>query len=142
MKEQQHFVGARQESEDDMNLLTDGVLTCTYQGMPTVFESIQRYMEERGISQTNSIAFECDNSLTSAIFLLFLLEQEYSFLLLPRQIGLPREEKQIIPRFCQYTAQAETLSDEGNVVDLHYPEQFLRLKRNESSLAVQDGSPK
>jgi acyl-coenzyme A synthetase/AMP-(fatty) acid ligase len=142
MKQQLHFVGARQESEDDMNLLTDGVLTCTYQGMSKVFESIQRYMEERGISQTNSIAFECDNSLTSALFLLFLLEREYSFLLLPRQISVPQEEKQIIPRFCQYTAQAETFSEEGNVVDLHYPEQFLRLKRNENSLAVQETSPK
>jgi acyl-coenzyme A synthetase/AMP-(fatty) acid ligase len=67
---------------------------------------------------------------------LFLLEKQYSILLLPRQSSGSQEEGQVIPSFCQYTVQTETLSDDGKVVDLHSPEQFLRLKKNESSLAV------
>jgi acyl-coenzyme A synthetase/AMP-(fatty) acid ligase len=136
MKQTPHFFGTCQDLEDDINSLTDGVLTCTYAGLPAIFEQIQRYIEEQSISQEGCIAFECDNSLPSALFLLFLLEKGYSFLLLPRQLSMAQADRLVVPRFCHYKAHTESARGDGKVVDLHYPKQYLRLEKNEDSLVV------
>jgi acyl-CoA synthetase (AMP-forming)/AMP-acid ligase II len=110
-----------------INQLTDGTLTSSYQEIPHIFENIRRYLRERGVCKTNCLAYECENSLSSALFLLYLLEEEYSFLLLPKPVYMTQDGKQPIPRFCRYRVQTDTLMGDGSAVDLKYPEQFLRL---------------
>ena len=70
-----------------MNFLRDGNLICHYQDFPEVFDSLQKTIKERGVTKENNICLEIENSLTSAIALLFLLEKGYSFLLLPVCLG-------------------------------------------------------
>ncbi len=79
------FIAQRPTDPDaEMHALTDGTDTCTYAAMPDVFASLRARFEERGIPRDVCLAFECDNSLPSALILLFLLEEGHDFLLLPK----------------------------------------------------------
>ena len=114
------------------SLLTDGTLTCTYQDIPAIFDRIKEYFKAQEIDKEDCLALECENSLPSALVLLYLLEEEYSFLLLSKLTDKSPESKQVIPGFCRYRLKSARLTDNGNTVDLRHPEQFLHLGENES----------
>ena len=122
------------------NVLTDGQLTCSYQEIPEVFERLQRHLAERGIGIKDCLALECDNSVPSALVLLYLLEKSYSFLLLPRAVNAPQElgRKQSIPRFCRYRVMTEGFTGKGSAAVLRHPDRFLRLVENEQWIRAQD----
>ncbi len=103
------------------NVLTDGEHQCAYQDIPSIFDKIQNYLTN--ISTKDCLAFECENSVSSALLLLYLLEKGYSFLLLPK---VP--EEQSIPKFCQYRIKTEHLEDKTAQLN---PEQFLHITKNE-----------
>jgi acyl-coenzyme A synthetase/AMP-(fatty) acid ligase len=115
------------------NVLTDGQLACSYQEIPDVFGSIQQHLVERGVSTADYLALECDNSVPSALVLLYLLEKGYSFLLLPREVNIAQEfgQKQSIPQFCRYRVIAEGITGNGSVADSRHPDRFLCLVENE-----------
>ncbi len=113
------------------NLLTDGMLTCSYQKIPGIFDGIQRYLRERGIVKEDCLALECENSLPSALILLCLLERGYSFLLLPKVVCGAQVRQPPLPRFCRYRLVAERLTGDGSAIDLRHPEQFLSVVENE-----------
>jgi len=115
------------------NILTDGQLTCSYQEMPTFFESIDKYFAESEISVENNLAFECVNSVPSALTLLYLLKKGYNFVLLPPLCNRGKELsfKLLIPKFCQYQVTIENYSNNETVEPDKYPEKFLRIEKRE-----------
>lgn len=110
------------------NVLTDGQLTCAYQEMPEIFARIQNVFAERDINIEEGLAFECDNSVPSALVLLFLLETGYSFLLLPK-INNDKDIEQSIPKFCRYHIKTININDKEI---LQNPKEFLSIIENDT----------
>lgn len=112
------------------NFLTDGQLTCKYQEIPAVFVQLQHFFTEKGIQPQDGIIFDCENSLPSALVLLFLLEHGYHFLL-----SKVENSDKIPPQFCRYQLQihAESLN----------PHDFLTVIEHSSHAhAAEDNVPK
>ncbi len=117
------------------NILTDGLLTCSYQEIPAILKSIDNHFLKATteIGLENHLAFECANSVPGALILLYLLKQGYSLVLLPSAGTKAKEPgfKPAIPKFCQYriTVKASLNNESGQWME--YPENFLRLEKND-----------
>jgi acyl-coenzyme A synthetase/AMP-(fatty) acid ligase len=123
------------------NVITDGKLICQYDEILRVFESLQKVFTERSIESEDCLALECDNSVPSALSLLYLLEKGYSFLLLPKEekISQQSDSKQSIPRFCRYRIIAESLTEDRSAVSLEHPDRFLQIAENEQWICKSQG---
>ena len=118
-------------------MLTDGQITCSYREIPEVFERLQRHFAKQGIGIEDCLALECDNSVPSALVLLYLLEKGYSFLLLPKEnISQELGKKLVIPRFCRYRVMTESLTNNGSAANIKDPNQFLRFVENEKRIVA------
>ncbi len=106
-------------ANSQLNVLTDGEYQCTYQEIPGIFAKIKDHL--KNISIEDCLAFKCDNSVPSALILLYLLEEGYSFLLLPKAV-----KEQSIPKFCQYLLKTNNTS-----ID---PAQFLQISKNSNQI--------
>ena len=104
------FIGRSSSENWQSNILTDGKLTCSYQEIPELFIKIETCFSEI----EDCVVFECENTLPSALTILFLLEQGYSFLLLPKG--------DFMPKFCRYK-----ISTIDTVLE---PQEFLQVKEN------------
>lgn len=115
------------------NILTDGQLTCYYKNIPTFFGSIDKYFADNEISVEDNLAFECVNSVPSALTLLYFLKKGYSFFLSPllRTKGEECSFKPLIPKFCQYQVTIEKYSNNETVEPDKYPNKLLRVERRE-----------
>jgi acyl-CoA synthetase (AMP-forming)/AMP-acid ligase II len=114
------FISQFSNATRQLNVLTDGEHQCAYQSMPSIFDKIKNHLATMDISIKDCLAFECDNSVPSALFLLYMLEEGYSFLLLPKE--------QSIPKFCQYLIRTERINDKTAHLN---PEQFLHIFKND-----------
>ena len=114
------FIGQLSESKAaQQNILTDGTHTCRYADMPAAFDAFAAHFAATGISQADTVVLECENTVASALTLLFLLERGYSVLLVPR-----RAESAAMPRFARY----RLLTTESGTLD---PAQFLAISAND-----------
>jgi acyl-CoA synthetase (AMP-forming)/AMP-acid ligase II len=111
-----------------MNVLTDGHLTCTYMDIPEIFAKIQNFLAAKEINIEDCLALECDNSVPSALVLLYLLEEGYSFLLLHKASQGADDARPFLSKFCRY--KIETVNDNGKTAHLN-PELFLHIIKNE-----------
>jgi acyl-coenzyme A synthetase/AMP-(fatty) acid ligase len=86
------------------SFITDDQHSCSYQDIPIIFESINRYFLLQKISLKDGLTIELENSVPSAMLLLFLLENGYSFLVLPKNSFSGTEENAVVldPEFCKY----------------------------------------
>ena len=84
------------------NVLTDGYVTCRYQDIPSVFAQLRDFFAEKGIRRQDGVVLDCENSLPSALVLLFLLEHDYHFLL-----SKAENSDKIPPQFCRYQLQIQ-----------------------------------
>lgn len=109
------------------NILTDGKLICSYQEILGIFEKLEKILAERQINQKDCLVLETENSLASALVLLFLLEKDYSFLLLPKT----ENSQGFLPKFCRYRITTESLTEKGKAVDLIDYRQVLQVVENE-----------
>ena len=118
-------------SASQNNCLTDGQFTVTYAALPGLLAAFADYFTQQGIGRNACLAVESPNSVAGALLLLYLLQQESSFVLLPpSEQGEQPSEWKPIPRFCEYRlvvkrAPAETAADWA-----HKPEYFLWLEAN------------
>ncbi|MCP2728418.1 AMP-binding protein [Limnofasciculus baicalensis] len=121
------------------NVLTDGQLTCDYLEIPDIWKKIQRYFTEGEINTEDCLVLECDNSLPSALVLLYLLENGYSFLLLPKESNAPpgSNASSFIPKFCRYRIKAETSLSTESTTDLRDIEHLFSLSENEDWIGYQ-----
>lgn len=100
------------------SIITDGQLTCQYQDIPIIFAKLREIFAEHNIAPQDGVVLECENSLPSAIVLLFLLEHDYHFLL-----SKPENSGLIPPTFCRYQVriQANSLEPGDFLAVTHYP---------------------
>jgi acyl-CoA synthetase (AMP-forming)/AMP-acid ligase II len=124
------LIQAANSKRHKQNLLTDGILSCSYQDIPVIFDGFQSYFLEQGISKEDYLALECQNSLLSALLLLYLLEGGYSFLLLPKVVNGVQDWKPPLAGFYRWVV-AGRLTDDLSDIDLRYPKQFLTVVNNE-----------
>ena len=111
------FVAQQLGARDvDANVLTDGRDTCTYAALPDIFANLRSRFHERGIDPEVCLAFECENSLLSALVLLFLLEDGHDFLLLPTRKQDGNTGPLEVPSFCGYqiAASRERFTDSSD----------------------------
>ena len=125
------------------NVLTDGFLTCRYQDIPDVFAQLHDFFEEKGIKQQSGVVLDCENSLPSALVLLFLLEHDYHFLL-----SKAENSAQIPPQFCRYQLQirAASLDTDEFLTVIEHPTHTLTPTGDEPKLYMRTsgstGKPK
>lgn len=118
-------------STSQNNSLTDGQFTVPYADLLGLRTAFADYFATHGIGRNGCLAFECPNSLPGALTLLYLLQQEISFVLLP-----PSEQREQssewkpIPRFCQYRLIVKRTQAETAPGWTHRPENFLLLEAN------------
>ncbi|NOS87364.1 MAG: acyl--CoA ligase [Methylococcaceae bacterium] len=86
-------------------VITDGQLSCHYHFIPVVFAKLRAYFKDHGITPQHGVVLDCENSLPSALVLLFLLEHDYHFLL-----SKPENSSQIPPKFCRFQLQIQATS--------------------------------
>ena len=116
--------------------LTDGQLTCSWQDVIDIFEDLSIFLEKNKISITDCLALECENSLPSALTLLYLLEKGYSFLLLPQA-----DQPAVIPSFCHYQ-MIPTRENLGKIDDLTKFDGWLKITKNEEYQPIDHGGKK
>jgi acyl-CoA synthetase (AMP-forming)/AMP-acid ligase II len=107
------------------NQLTDGCLSISYSALPACFSRFEQVFTLNALTTTHCIALEVENTLPSALTLLYLLEHGYNFLLLPKDA---LKNKNILPVFCRYTLRACCLDE--NSPDSLEPAHFLQIEES------------
>ena len=120
--------------------LTDGTFTVAYPNIPEHFAAFARVFAAQGVEPREGLALAADNTLPAALTLLYLLEHDYSVLLLPA--GGAAETG--LPRFCRALVTCRSLAkDDPAALE---PERFLSITPNpagdESCEAARQGEPK
>jgi len=130
------FIGQDYDNSasSQMNIITDGQLTCCYRDIPPLFEEIKKYFLARDISTDDCLALECDNSVPSALVLLYLFEEGYNFLLLSEESKASHtlDSKYSLPTFCQYKIGTKHVDNSGKIANLN-PDNFLHVVKNVQS---------
>jgi len=126
------IIEANQSKTTQNNSLTDGKLICSYQEFPEVFNSLEKNLKKRGLTREDNLCLEVENSVTSAMLLLYLLQTGYSFLLLPKpQNSLSStDDEQNMPRFCRYKLTTESWTSNGQDINLTDPDKFIKIEAN------------
>ena len=121
-----------QSATSRMNEITDGHMTCVYRDIPEHFEQIRAFFQQKDIQTDDTIVLECSNTLPGALTLLYLLEEGYSFLLIPK----PAADKASVndfpgyfPPLCGYKIRTIPVRNEGPADFL--PDHFLEVIANE-----------
>ena len=81
------------------NVITDGLLSCSYKDIKNIFVHLKNFFAQQDVSTKDCLVLECENSLTSALTLLYLLEAGYSFLLVPKEVKTASPLQQSVPPF-------------------------------------------
>jgi acyl-CoA synthetase (AMP-forming)/AMP-acid ligase II len=101
------FIAQNLSARDaETHILTDGQDTCIYAELRDVFPSMRARFHECGLERDVCLAFECENSLLSALILLFLLEEGHDFLLVPKRKQGCKAGPAEVPQFCAYLVAA------------------------------------
>ncbi|MFO0097716.1 MAG: hypothetical protein ACK52E_06560, partial [Aphanizomenon sp.] len=115
------------------NVITDGLLSCSYKDIKNIFVHLKNFFAQQDVSTKDCLVLECENSLTSALTLLYLLEAGYSFLLVPKEVktASPQNLQQSVPPFCRYRIIPESLTNQGEVINWEQPESFIFIHENQ-----------
>lgn len=79
------------------HILTDGQNTCSYGDLQTIFHELDAFFVRQGVTVAMPLILECKNTLPAALTLLYLLQNNYSFVLLPSPC-----DSSSIPPFCRF----------------------------------------
>lgn len=92
-----------ESSETRENVITDGTYRCTYGELPEIFEKIDAFLAGEKLGPPGCSLLRCGNSLPEAVVLLWLLQGQRDFLLLPRAVSKEQEtfEDTGLPQFCR-----------------------------------------
>ncbi len=88
------------------NILTDGRHTCRYRDLPDIFAGVRDGFSARGVGLDACLALPCENSLPSALLLLYALEAGYDFVIVLKPADGSRAGSAAIPSFCRFTVAA------------------------------------
>lgn len=118
-------------SASQNNILTDGQFTVTYAELPELLTTLDDYLAHQGIERNRCLALECPNSIPGVITLLYLLQQERNFVLLPpSEQGEQPSQWKPIPRFCHYRLVVQRAPATAAAEWMRAPENFLLLEAN------------
>ncbi len=97
------------------NVFTDGESSFFYKDLPEALNRFDAWLSSHRIDYTDCLIVECDNDVQSAIVLLFLLEKEYNFLVLPKDQKSSQNigSFQTLPTFCRYRIIINSMTDKG-----------------------------
>lgn len=122
---------AGRASESQSNSLTDGQCTAPYAALPGLLTAFTDYFARYDSGRNGCLAVECPNSLAGALTLLYLLQQEISFVLLPpSEQGEQASVWKPVPRFCQYRLVVKRAPAELPADWRYRPDRFLLLEAN------------
>ena len=112
------------------NVLTDGRLTYSWQDILERLNDLSNFFSQQQINIGDCLALECENSLSSALTLLFLLDKGYNFFLLPQS-----NQPSFVPSFCRYclTPNLERTDDFNNF------EHWLKITENKQCQPINNG---
>ncbi|MCP4108046.1 MAG: long-chain fatty acid--CoA ligase [Desulfobacteraceae bacterium] len=112
------------------NILTDGKLTCTYEDISQIFEDIEKLFSERNIRVETPLVLECENTLHAALTVLYLLERDYSFLLIPKTDKTSREPgaEPLFPPFFRYWTATQDIEEDADFD----PGKYLQIAENKA----------
>lgn len=111
------------------NILTDGLWVITYAEVPAHWAAIHAFFAQRGVNARHCLAVECPNTLAGALLLLYLLQQEISFVLLPPSEQQEASQWKPIPHFCQARLVVERSLADGEATGDSLTDR-LRLEAN------------
>ena len=96
--------------------IEDGTHHFCYQDLPQLWQYLDTKFSDLSFNQQTCFSFECDNSVSSALTLLYLLYHGHGFVLLPPSGDLKKEPdfKPSIPQFCQYHLDTDKTAFSGN----------------------------
>ena len=86
-----------QDQHHQPHILTDGQNTCSYGELETIFHELDAFFLRQGITVAMPLVLECENTLPAALTLLYLLQNNYSFVLLPSPC-----DASSLPPFCRF----------------------------------------
>jgi acyl-CoA synthetase (AMP-forming)/AMP-acid ligase II len=118
-------------SQSAQRILTDGQFTVTYAALPEILSTFADCFARHGVAREACLAVECPNSVPSALTLLYLFQQEMSFVLLPpSEQGEQASEWKPVPAFCQYRLVVKRAAAECDESWVYRPDNFLSLQAN------------
>lgn len=77
-------------------VITDGQVVLPTSQLSNLFLRLDQVFTSRGVKVSDSVIFECSNTVRNAVVLLYLLDREYSLLLVPQP---PEADKPLYPTF-------------------------------------------
>jgi len=110
------------------NVITDGVFSVTYGQIETFFRQFDLWFNDNNIKKYDCFILEAENTVPSALILLYLIEKSYSFLLIPER-SQNNDEKEPLPCFCRYTLAALTVEHDEKTTTFN-PDEILSLSVN------------
>ncbi len=115
------------------NILTDGQTTWKYGSFPRIFQELDEWFAVHGIRPEDCPAVACENSATSAVLLLYLLERGFGFFVLPAttQAAQDQEKAAALPAFCRQHIRTSPLAGSEDEAGFN-PEARLSIAPNPS----------
>lgn len=111
--------------------LYDGERVLPYHDLPRIFLAMERWFSQEGVLAADGIVVEVENSICSALIILFLLERGHGFLVLPKRTDSTEDLKNetLYPSFFRYIV---TLSFSANrsMEDIFQPSRFFSITPN------------
>jgi len=128
------FIGIHTKDRNHrLNIINDGKISCNYNEIQLIFKEISSFFLKNKISQNNCICLKCNNSVSSAVMIMFCLEKDYNFFLMPKKIRIKNQvaPSQKIPNFCKYIIiiDSDNLENNSDLFDL---EKYLTISTNKS----------
>jgi acyl-coenzyme A synthetase/AMP-(fatty) acid ligase len=103
------------ENSHNNSELSDGRNYCSYAEIHKIFKSIDTQLSFKKITKKDYLILITENTLKSAIVLLYLLAKNYSFFLIPNL-----NNSILCPSFCQYKLQVDSdlQKDQQHISDI------------------------
>ena len=115
----------------EKSFLADGERILPYHELPQIFKTLGTWLDQKGVRTIDGIVLEIENSVLSALLVLFFLEMGYGFLVVQKQIdnGVALNNDVRYPSFIKYIVTSVN-GVNGGAEDLYNPSRFLSITSN------------
>jgi len=119
--------------------LGDGVYECAFGHIPALLESLDSFFSERSLTPDTTLALQTTNSVPGAIVLLWLIQHNFRFFLVP-----PTQKNESvwenIPAFCSFLITIEEGNLDAFTLDSPPWNRLLRAEATAKSLKGENGT--
>ena len=114
------------------SIITDGKDTCTYGELPDIFERLDDFADQAGLSGDQCPVLRCGNTLREAVILLWMFSRKKDFVLLPR-VGNDNARRKLedanLPEFCRNTVELARDID-TTAIEMKEPGSYIHIRPN------------